>query len=126
MRDQLDRLAADVQAANLSRTDFEALVLRLSPQERRLFLRLARGPAMTTELRQACSVGNISQVRSSLNAKLEQAGDPRRVLWCRRCGPVLTIGYQQRRRQVDLVIWRPIQFEALLTLVWVGFGRGAL
>lgn len=80
MRDQLDRLAADVQAAGLSRTDFEALVLRLSPQERRLFLRLARGPAMTTELRQACSVGNISQVRSSLNAKLEQAGDPRRVL----------------------------------------------
>ena len=79
MRDQLDRLAADVQAAGLSRTDFEALVLRLSPQERRLFLRLTRGPALTTELRQACSIGNVSQVRSSLNAKLEEGGDPRRV-----------------------------------------------
>ena len=31
MRDQLDQLAADVQAAGLTRTDFEALVLRLSP-----------------------------------------------------------------------------------------------
>jgi len=82
MRDQLDRLAADVQAAGLTRTDFEALVLRLSPQERRLFLRLARGPADTVIVRRECSVGNVSQVRASLNAKLEQAGDPRRVL-CR-------------------------------------------
>lgn len=80
MRDQLDRLAADVQAANLTRTEFETLVLRLSPQERRLFLRLSRGPALTTELRAVCSVGNVSQVRSSLNAKLESAGDPRRVV----------------------------------------------
>ena len=82
MRDQLDQLAADVQAAGLTRTDFEALVLRLSPQERRFYLRVARGPARTTELRQVCSIGNVSQVRASLNAKLEQAGDPRRVL-CR-------------------------------------------
>lgn len=77
--DQLDQLAADVQAAGISRSDFEALVLRLSPQERRLYLRLARGPAKTTELRQVCSIGNVSQVRASLNAKLDAAGDPRRV-----------------------------------------------
>lgn len=80
MRDQLDRLAADVQAAGLNRADFEALVLRLSPQERRLFLRLARGPATTIELRQACSIGNVSQARASLNAKLQAGGDHRRVV----------------------------------------------
>ncbi len=82
MRDQLDQLAAEVSAAGLTRTDFEALVLRLSPQERRVYLRLARGPALTTELRQACSIGNVSQVRSSLNAKLAAGDDPRRVV-CR-------------------------------------------
>lgn len=80
MRDRIDRLAADVQAAGISRTEFESLVLQLSPQERRMFLRLARGPAVTTELRQECSVGNVSQVRSSINAKLAAGGDPRRVV----------------------------------------------
>lgn len=80
--DQLDQLAADVQAAGISRPEFESLVLRLSPQERRLFLRLARGPALTTELRQVCSIGNVSQVRASLNTKLEAGGDLRRVV-CR-------------------------------------------
>lgn len=80
MRDQLDQLAAEVQAAGISRPEFESLVLRLSPQERRLFLRLARGPALTTELRQVCSIGNVSQVRSTLNDKLEAGGDPRRVI----------------------------------------------
>jgi hypothetical protein len=79
MRDQLDQLAAEVQAAGIDRPTFESLVLRLSPQERRLFLRLARGPALTTELRQVCSIGNVSQARASLNAKLASGGDPRRV-----------------------------------------------
>lgn len=82
MLDQLDQLAAEVSAAGLSRPDLESLLYRLSGQERRLFLRLTRGPALTTELRSECSIGNISQVRSSLNAKLAAADDPRRVV-CR-------------------------------------------
>lgn len=80
MRDQLDQLAAEVSAAGISRPEFESLVLRLSPQERRLFLRLARGSALTTELRAVCSIGNVSQVRTSLNGKLQAGGDHRRVV----------------------------------------------
>lgn len=62
----------------------KALTLRLSPAARRLYLRLARGPAMTAELRQVCSIGNISQARTSLNARLAAAGDTHRVFcWVR-------------------------------------------
>jgi len=80
MRDQLDQLAAEVSAAGITKPDFEALVLRLSPQQRRLFLHLTRGPAWTTELRQACSIGNVSECKAALNAKLAAAGDRRRVV----------------------------------------------
>jgi hypothetical protein len=80
MDDQLDQLAAEVQAAGISRSDFEAIVLRLSPQERRLFLLLSRGPADTVRVRSACSIGNPSEVRETLNRKLAAAGDRRRVV----------------------------------------------
>lgn len=80
MDNQLDQLAAEVSGAGLSRTDFEAVVLRLSPQERRLFLLLARGPADTVQVRRSCSIGNPSEVRETLNRKLAAAGDRRRVV----------------------------------------------
>ena len=80
MDDQLDQLAAEVSAAGLTRTDLEAVVLRLSPQQRRLFMRLTRGPADTVELRRECSLGNISEAASVLNEKLVAAGDERRVV----------------------------------------------
>lgn len=80
MREQLDSLATEIAAAGLSRDTFEAVVLRLSGQQRRLFLRLARGPADTIAIRRECSVGNISECAISLNRKLLAAGDSRRVV----------------------------------------------
>lgn len=80
MRDQLDQLAAEISAAGISRPELEGLLYQLSGQQRRLFLRLVRGPADTVAIRRECSVGNISECKTALNAKLEAAGDPRRVI----------------------------------------------
>ena len=80
MRDQLDQLAAEVSAAGLSRPELESVLYQLSGQQRRLFLRLVRGPADTVDIRRECSVGNISECAIALNAKLAAAGDPRRVV----------------------------------------------
>ena len=80
MRDQLDQLAAEVSAAGLSRPELEGVLYQLSGQQRRLFLRLVRGPADTIDIRRECSVGNVSECAVSLNEKLAAAGDPRRVV----------------------------------------------
>lgn len=80
MDDQFHQLAAEVSAAGISRPQFEAVIYQLSPQQRRLYLRLARSPADTVDIRRECSVGNISECAAGLNAKLEAAGDPRRVV----------------------------------------------
>ena len=80
MRDTFDQLASEVSAAKLSRPELEGLLYRLSGQQRRLFLRLCRGPADTITLRSECSIGNISEVRAGLNAKLAAVDDPRRVV----------------------------------------------
>lgn len=77
---QLDQLAAEVSAAGLSRTELEGILYQLSGQQRRLFLRLSRGPADTVAIRRECSVGNISECAIALNDKLAAAGDPRRVV----------------------------------------------
>lgn len=79
MRTPLDQLAAEVTAAGITRPELEGILYKLSPSQRRLFLRLARGPADTIELRTACSIGNISEASAELNAKLQVAKDPRRV-----------------------------------------------
>lgn len=76
---QLDPLSAEISAANLSRPEIEGIVYQLSRQQRRLFLRLAAGPATTFELRAGIGLGNICQVAGVLNAKLRRAGDPRHV-----------------------------------------------
>lgn len=77
---QLDQLAAEVKAAGISRPELETLLYALSGQQRRLFLRLVRGPADTVAIRRECSVGNISECAIALNDKLAAAGDPRRVI----------------------------------------------
>ena len=76
----LETLAGLVQASGLTPSGFQSLVLKLGPQESRLFARLLDGPADTVAIRNGCSIGNISEVRRTLNAKLEAAGDPRRVV----------------------------------------------
>lgn len=76
----LETLAGLVQASGLTPSGFQSLVLDLGPQESRLFARLLDGPADTVAIRNGCSIGNISEVRRTLNAKLEAAGDPRRVV----------------------------------------------
>ena len=76
----LETLAGLVQASGLTPSGFQSLVLDLGPQEARLFARLLDGPADTVTIRNACSISNISEVRRTINAKLEAAGDPRRVV----------------------------------------------
>lgn len=77
---QIEVLVGLVQSRGLTPAGFQSLVLKLGPQEARLFARLLDGPANTVEVRNECSIGNVSEVRRSLNAKLEAAGDPRRVV----------------------------------------------
>ena len=78
--EQLDQLAADVQAAGISQPQLEGIVYQLSGQQRRLFLHLCqRGEADTVEIRQLCSIGNISECARELNLKLARCGDQRRV-----------------------------------------------
>jgi hypothetical protein len=75
---QLHQLAATL---NLSEESFQALAYRLSPQQRRLFeLLAAEGEVDTVGVRTRCSIGNVSAVAIELSAKLEAAGDPRRVI----------------------------------------------
>jgi hypothetical protein len=76
-----DRLADDIKASKLSRAEVEGILYRLSPNQRRLFLRLASGGKFdTNSLRNELAIGNISQCAKSLSAKLAQCNDSRRVL----------------------------------------------
>jgi hypothetical protein len=75
---QLGHLA---EKLSLPESDFQSLLYGLSPQQRRMFLMLVEeGTASTIEVRQRCSLGNPSFTAQELNAKLEAAGDPRRVM----------------------------------------------
>lgn len=76
----LRRLETLVRETGLSLPEFESRVLKLSPQESRMFSRLLDGDADTVQIRNGCSIGNVSEVAGSLNRKLEAAGDPRRVV----------------------------------------------
>jgi len=77
----LARLTHAVRAAGItSPAQFEALALRLSRQQARLFeLLLEKGPCDTSTVRQQASIGNISECAQALNGKLSGAGDARRV-----------------------------------------------
>ena len=67
-------------AKGLTPAQFEAIAFNLSPQERRMFgYLIENGTSNTIELREQCALGNISQTKTSLNAKLAAAGDDRRV-----------------------------------------------
>lgn len=76
----LETLTGLVKSSGLTPAGFQSLVLELGPQESRLFARLLDGPSDTVNIRNGCAIGNISEVRRTLNAKLEAAGDPRRVV----------------------------------------------
>lgn len=76
----LEALAGAIERHGVTRERFEALVLRLSPQEQRLLAHLSAGEAGTVAIRNACSIGNVSAVRASLNAKLLASGDTRMVV----------------------------------------------
>lgn len=77
----ITRLSHAVRRAGItSPAQFEALALRLSPAQARLFqLLLENGPSDTITVRQRASIGNISECACALNAKLEAAGDTRRA-----------------------------------------------
>lgn len=78
----LRKLSSAVSSRRLNKGGFEALSLGLRGQQQRLFLHLADKPqgADTIELRNECSIGNISEAAVSLNAKLAAQGDNRRVV----------------------------------------------
>lgn len=77
----IQRLASSAKKAGItSAAEFESLALRLSPHQSRLFsLLLEQGECDTITVRRQASIGNISEASKALNAKLEAAGDPRRV-----------------------------------------------
>ena len=74
------RLSASVSSAGITQAEFEATVIQLQGQARRLFIRLHNADANTNELRQGCAIGNISEAARLLNRRLAAAGDNRRVL----------------------------------------------
>ena len=78
----LTRLANSAKKAGItSEAGFQSLALRLSPHQERLFtLLLEQGESDTITVRRQASIGNISEVGKALSAKLEAAGDPRRVV----------------------------------------------
>ena len=81
--DLLRNLTEAVAASGITTpAQFEAVALRLSPAQARLFELLHAGPADTIEIRRRASIGNSSEAATSLNATLQRAGDPRRVV-CR-------------------------------------------
>ena len=81
MAEQFEQLAQAVLAKGYSQSGFESLVLSLSPQQERLFsFLLERRTANTIEVRQSCSIGNVSECARSLNDRLIEAGDDRRVI----------------------------------------------
>lgn len=104
--EEVETLAGLVKSRGLTEAGFESLVLKLGPQESRLFQLLHDGPADTVRVRTACSIGNPSQVRNDLNAKLAAAGDPRRVV----CQVVAHINRFGNRGQLGL--WRLVNAKA--------------
>lgn len=96
----------EAQQQHVAPPNFDALTLRLSRQEERLLERLTQGATDTIELRNRCSLGNISAVRASLNAKFQRAGDPRMVV-CE-CQPHTN----QFGDRGHLGIWRLINAKA--------------
>lgn len=102
----LETLAGLVRSSGHTAASLQSLVLALGPQEARLFARLLDGPADTVTVRNECSIGNISEVRRTLNAKLEAAGDPRRVV----CNLVPWVNQFGNRGQLGQ--WRLIDLRA--------------
>jgi hypothetical protein len=77
----IDKLSSLVENNNLSQSEFQAIAYRLSPQQERLFLHLSEhGETDTITLRSICSIGNISDVAKSLNGKLSNNKDSRRIV----------------------------------------------
>lgn len=77
---QFHQLAELAARLDLTESEFQSLLYRLSAQQRRLFLLLAEaGEADTAALRAQCGVTNPSHIATALNTKLAHAGDPRRV-----------------------------------------------
>lgn len=82
-RKLLDMLAGRLSELDLDEPEFEAKVMGLTGQPRRLFIFLSGVPgneSHTTEIRQCTAIGNISDAANRLNTALAKLGDHRRVL----------------------------------------------
>jgi hypothetical protein len=91
MIESTDSLADAIRAAGITRTaQVYALALRLTPAEAALFSLLfeSDAPMSSYELRRAGAgtLGNLSLVARTLNAKLAAAGDTRRAVHSRAFG----------------------------------------
>jgi len=81
----VDRLADLAAGSDLSPPEFEALVYRFSPAERRVFECLIQYEQVSSaELRRLVSVSNISEVAARINRKFAALGDTRRISCHRR------------------------------------------
>jgi len=77
----LDELASVVRDSSLNKSTFESIVFQLSPAEKRLFLFLCQcEQANSKDIVHNCSVTNISELASRINAKLKREGDTRRAV----------------------------------------------
>jgi len=77
----LDELASVVSDSSLNKSTFESIIFYLSPAERRLFEFLCQHEqASSKEIVHFCSVTNISELASRINAKLKREGDTRRAV----------------------------------------------
>jgi hypothetical protein len=75
-----DELARIVDQARLSQDQFETLLYKLSPSERRLYGVLNEFEEIRAgEIRLLTSIANISQAANRINKKLESFGDDRRI-----------------------------------------------
>lgn len=97
---RLDNLARRVRELGLSETELVSRIAGLSGQAERLFLFVAvtDEPVSTIDVRVKCSIGNVSEAARVVNRRLQEAGDPRRVVCERRphtnqFGEVSELGY---------------------------------
>ena len=76
-----EKLSKLVQNKSITQAESEALTYNLAPNQARLFLYLiAHKTANTIDIRNHCSVGNVSDCALSINKKLKAHDDQRRIV----------------------------------------------
>ena len=76
-----DKLKELVQTKALTQSEADVLTLQLTPQQTRFFLHLAEQKTSNTiTISSSLSIGNCSDVAASINKKLKNHHDERRII----------------------------------------------